>query len=241
MASARYSRNAILFVFGSFAMLISIFMILILYWSLDSKFFIKNISLRNNHVVSNHNNISNEDIYESYRRKVGSRKRSTVIHSSTASRAATSFVPETAYNIIPESTFSVPQNKRRTPPPSTLISNKNKVAIMVIYVGNSLPAWFRTFSLSVEVAVNPLLHWIIFVTEAYEMDDTFDNIKIIRITRHELYKRLTRLDEFSNAIMYMKNLIEHAPYSLVEFKPCLATIFEVLFVVLHDRFDFIYL
>ena len=107
----------------------------------------------------------------------------------------------------------------------------HRIAMMVIYVGNSLPSWFRTFLLSVEGS-GDIIKWLIFVTEALQLDDRFENIEIIQITRQELYERLTRLDPFSGAIKLMDNLITHAPYSLVEFKPCLATIFEVL-VFLH--------
>ena len=234
MITARYRQNFILLSFGSFAILISIFMIVVLYFSLESTSPAAYFRLRDNRLVSNHNNISNEDIYERYRRKVGARKRPTVLYNNTTLHPTTISLPKAVSETTPETTFVIPQNVHSSPPIAP-ISNPNKVAIMVIYVGNSLPTWFRTFSLSVEIAVNPLLHWIIFVTEAYEIDDSFQNIKIIRITRDDLYKRLTRLDEFSDAITYMKNLIEHAPYSLVEFKPCLATVFQVQYATLYDR------
>ncbi len=105
------------------------------------------------------------------------------------------------------------------------IRKKYQVAVMVIYVGNSLPGWFRSFSLSVESS-GDLIKWLIFVTEANALANDFENIQIIRITRQELYQRLARLDS-SATVPMIQNLIEQAPYSLVEFKPCLATIFEV--------------
>lgn len=110
---------------------------------------------------------------------------------------------------------------------SVIRKENQRVAMMVIYVGNSLPSWFRTFALSVEGS-GDLVKWLIFVTEALELGDNYENIEIIRISRHELYQRMTRLDPHSGTIMLMDNLITQAPYSLVEFKPCLATIFEVI-------------
>ena len=102
----------------------------------------------------------------------------------------------------------------------------HRVAMMVIYVGNALPSWFRTFALSVEGS-GDLVKWLIFVTEATALADNFENIDIIHVSRRELYQRLTRLDPEQSTVELMDNLVTQAPYSLVEFKPCLATIFEV--------------
>jgi hypothetical protein len=152
-----------------------------------------------------------------------------IADATTADAAASSTVAATAAarDLSPAAAVPVPDPLAIRAPHKA----SHRVAIMVVYVGVSLPAWFRAFALSVEGS-GDLVKWMIFVTEALSIADTFENIEIIRISRQELYARLTRLDPFPGAARMMEGLITHAPYSLVEFKPCLATIFEVPHLVL---------
>jgi hypothetical protein len=108
----------------------------------------------------------------------------------------------------------------RSKPPSG-----HMAIILVIYVGRMLPSYFHAFALSVERS-GPHLKWLIFVTEAHEFGDYYSNIEVVRIPKEELEERITRVDPRMNS-SHVRYLMENAPYALVEFKPCLATIFEV--------------
>ncbi len=169
-------------------------------------------------------NITNEDIYRSYRERLGNLRRRT-IHTAkqpgatmTSTRTDDHFTPF----IENKSDLQLGQNFYKVGTSDTAY----KVAVIEIYVGRSLPVWFRSFALSAEMS-DPLLKWLIFVTEAFEIDSSFRNVEIIRLSRQELYSRLSRLDYFEDNVKYFGNLIEHAPYALVEFKPCLGIVFSV--------------
>ena len=176
--------------------------------------------------------ITNEDIYRSYQERVGN-LRTRIIHNSSKS-VVTRMPTQTDEIITAQMENNVDSRIQRKKHNESTSKTTYKIAIVEIYVGQSLPPWFRTFALSVEMS-DPLLKWIIFVTEAFEIDTTFRNIKIIRLTRLELYTRLSRLDSFQDDVKYFGNLIEHAPYALVEFKPCLGIIFSVRSTTIYSH------
>lgn len=103
-----------------------------------------------------------------------------------------------------------------------------RVAVIVPYMGNALPAWFDTFAMTAH-ASSTLFDWLIFVTDAPRRDLP-PNVKMIKLTRDNLYKRLSKLDNSSypsgDSSIAIRELLEKNPYILVEFKPCLGFLFE---------------
>ena len=122
--------------------------------------------------------------------------------------------------------------------PTVTISRDNlikikgiRVACIIPYTGTSLPAWFDAFAFSAYSSA-PLFDFLIFVTEI-PLRSLPPNVKIIQITKNNLYERIARLDAneqtveiFQNNLKSVRNLIEFFPYVLVEFKPCLGVLFS---------------
>ena len=108
-----------------------------------------------------------------------------------------------------------------------------RVAILVPFVGQYLPAWFDGFLASAQ-ASSDLFDWYIFITEA-NAREVPGNVKLISMTRKELCQRIARIDTsndiFSrigiNMSTVIEKLFETSTYVLVELKPCLVTIFSV--------------
>ena len=69
---------------------------------------------------------------------------------------------------------------------------RTRVAVVVPYVGEGLPAWFDAFLFSAQSAAS-LFDWLIIVTEA-PIRETPSNVKMIHLSRDDLYSRLASLD-----------------------------------------------
>jgi len=101
---------------------------------------------------------------------------------------------------------------------------------LIPYIGESLPAWFDVFAMTA-LTSHPLYDWYIFITDA-QIRSVPSNVKVIQLTRVQLYKRMATLDLMSNISPSQKletlfeKLIDKYPYVLVEFKPCLGFIFS---------------
>jgi hypothetical protein len=105
-----------------------------------------------------------------------------------------------------------------------------RVACIIPYIGEALPAWFDAFAFS-GLGSSALFDWLIFVTEVPSRELP-PNFKIIRITYDELYARLARLDvgvsadTFDATKLGFRSLLEMYPYVMVEFKSCLGFVFS---------------
>lgn len=121
---------------------------------------------------------------------------------------------------------------RRRPEEDTVdeIALNNRVAVLVPYLGDKLPAWFDAFMLTASSSAD-LFDWFIFISDA-PLIPTPPNVKLIQISNEIMYNRLARLDtkRYVNDAEFMtlaiQRLIEHHPYVLVEFKPCLGFLFQ---------------
>eukprot|EP01041_Mallomonas_annulata_P010400 gene10400-21685_t len=107
---------------------------------------------------------------------------------------------------------------------------QNRVAILVPYMGDHLPTWFDAFMFST-LSSYYLIDWFIFLTDA-PLRPTPPNIKLIKLSRSELYTILSKVDSNGNirsrmnGSMAMELLVENLPYILVELKPCLGYLFQ---------------
>jgi hypothetical protein len=106
-----------------------------------------------------------------------------------------------------------------------------RVAIIIVYVGNSFPAWFDMWAMSAGSS-SSLIDWIIITTEA-PFKEVPSNIKLIRISREELILRFLKIDLRLNSSTVIiekeetfRQLFDKFPYVLVEFKPALGIVFE---------------
>lgn len=116
------------------------------------------------------------------------------------------------------------------------MKNKTSIALIVIYVGNSLPIWIQGFLLGAIKSKNQTkFTWYIFsvcedenicLNNGYGRYFVAENINIIQISRKELYSRLSILYNFSIPLNHFEEAFGSWPYALVEFKPCLANLFE---------------
>ena len=70
---------------------------------------------------------------------------------------------------------------------------QTKVAILVPYMGTSLPAWFDTFLFTAQFS-SQHYEWLIFVDKA-PLKPLPKNVKLIRLTPQEFYRRLSTLDD----------------------------------------------
>ncbi len=105
-----------------------------------------------------------------------------------------------------------------------------RVAVIILYMGDNLPAWFNTFSITASSTAS-LIDWLIFVTDAPSRE-TPPNVKLIRISQREISERLAKLDTkmYAEDPIFMtssfSSLLERFSYVLVEFKPCLGFLFS---------------
>lgn len=123
---------------------------------------------------------------------------------------------------------------RLTTSPPLVAASSHRVAVLVPNMKNSLPPWFLAFAFSAHLSA-PLLEWLIFMDNPTYLELP-PNIRIIHMTEHEYYTRIALLDNslsrssssLSSAATAVGKLIQAYPYFLVEVKPALGTIFEVL-------------
>ena len=107
-----------------------------------------------------------------------------------------------------------------------------RVACIIPYIGDSLPAWFESFAFSAHSS-SALFDWILIVTDVPQRELP-PNFKMIKISYDELYSRLARIDVHStgSALQETKDnfraVVDMQPYVLVEFKPCLGFVFSDL-------------
>lgn len=117
---------------------------------------------------------------------------------------------------------------------SITIANQKRfsVALLVVFVGDSLPIWINAFLLSAINSQNDTIFtWYIFLvhnqtTQHTQQIDTFGNIRIVHISKSELYYRLSTLYESSIPISFFEKAFDSWSYSLVEYKPCFGKLFE---------------
>jgi hypothetical protein len=108
---------------------------------------------------------------------------------------------------------------------------KDRVAVLLPYLGKSLPAWFDLFAFTASTSAD-LVDWFIFITEA-PMKPVPANVHLVRLSRSDMFNRLVNLDEgYSNSSAgrtalqaYFQYIIDVHPYILVEIKPALGFLF----------------
>lgn len=122
-----------------------------------------------------------------------------------------------------------------TPSRTSLQSSESyRVAVLVPNMKNTLPPWFLAFAFSAQISA-PLLDWYIFMDEPTYLHLP-SNIRIIHLTEHEYYTRIALLDNgmsrkstsLDAAATAVGKLIASYPYFLVELKPALGTMFQVV-------------
>jgi len=109
---------------------------------------------------------------------------------------------------------------------------KYRIAILIPFLGSHLPSWFDGFASSLRHS-RKSVDWFIFISESSKRDVP-ENVKLIQLSSQDFYRRIARIGSgdienitgFSSASA-IEMLLERSMYLLVEFKPCLATIFSV--------------
>ena len=107
-----------------------------------------------------------------------------------------------------------------------------RVAVVVPYVGTSLPAWFDSFLFSAQSS-GALFDWLIFVTDDI-LRPVPANVKLLKISRDEFYERLVGVDidmpsdieEYGGIGRLMEFAINEYGFSVVEFKPMWGSLFQ---------------
>lgn len=110
-------------------------------------------------------------------------------------------------------------------------ASASKIAILLPYLGKSLPSWFDLFAFSA-FASSSLVDWYVFITEAPDRA-TPSNVHLIRVSRTQMFQRLARLDQaYINRTTgreklesFFRYIIDVHPYILVEIKPALGFLF----------------
>lgn len=142
------------------------------------------------------------------------------------SRTETPTVVDISNTVAPIRSTAVPQKQQ------SFQTQPTRVAILVSYVGDSLPSWFDTFVLTASTSASTF-DWLIFITDTQPRPCP-ENVKLITLAKEDLYSRIAKLDisepENSEEKMFdtlaaTTRLLETEPYVLVEFKPCLGIIF----------------
>lgn len=111
----------------------------------------------------------------------------------------------------------------------TMKDLSTRVAIIVPYLGSTLPAWFDSFLFTAQFS-SAIYDWLIFINEV-PLKPLPSNVKMIRMASYEYYERLAKLDENPPSDIadqlpkHIKYVLERQPYILVEFKPCLGFLF----------------
>jgi len=115
-----------------------------------------------------------------------------------------------------------------------------KVAIVVPYIGDSLPSWFDAFCLSAATS-SSLYDWIILVTDA-PLRHTPPNVKLVQMDKREIYRRIASLDPTISSsdtdddaknvdqvsVSLVRKLLTLQPYVMVELKACFGFLFKDL-------------
>lgn len=112
------------------------------------------------------------------------------------------------------------------------VKGSQRIAVIVLYIGGSLPNWFESFALTASSSED-ICDWLIFTTTETPVVYTSSNVKIIQLTEEEIYQRLSSMDrnyangeeEFDIPGAFAE-LLRVFSYSLVEFKPALGYIFK---------------
>jgi hypothetical protein len=121
------------------------------------------------------------------------------------------------------------------------IPKSEKVAILVMYVGPTLPPYFELFLFTAQFSAD-IFDWFIFVTEPQSFS-TPHNVHIIHISVENLLSRLIRVDGVSTSngsisldywTQTFRSAVSRYPYLLVEFKPCLGWAFQVSEMMYQD-------
>lgn len=107
-----------------------------------------------------------------------------------------------------------------------------RVAVIVIYVGSSLPVWFDAFA---HTAAQSHSHfeWLLFTTRI-SIKVLPRNVKIIQLTDEQLFTHFAKLVEGPfpspfenyNPVKVIQQLLTTKSYSMVEFKPTLGHLFS---------------
>jgi hypothetical protein len=117
------------------------------------------------------------------------------------------------------------------PDPPPLMHSNSRVAVIIPYVGSTLPSWFRSFLFTAQFS-SEYFDWFIFVTSVKNIS-TPSNVFLIYIDEKEIADRIVRMDpsrETSEYVIWSNkflDLLHLFPYMLVEYKPALGWIFEV--------------
>jgi hypothetical protein len=122
----------------------------------------------------------------------------------------------------PPSNFRLPSQRTR---------QTARVAVIIPYVGSTLPPWFRSFLFTAQMS-SDYFDWFIFVTSVMNIS-TPSNVHLIFIEEKEIADRIVRMDPLPESTEYQfwstkfLDLLHLFPYMLVEYKPALGWIFEV--------------
>ena len=101
--------------------------------------------------------------------------------------------------------------------------NTVKVAFVVVYYGEALPPWLRTFELTAGLSGDSY-EWIIFLADKLALPLDSKNVHYIHLTVQSLVDRIATLDISLNK-NHLHNLLTNWPYFIVELKPCLGILF----------------
>jgi hypothetical protein len=107
----------------------------------------------------------------------------------------------------------------------------SRVAVIIPYVGSTLPSWFRSFLFTAQLS-SDYFDWFIFVTTVMNIS-TPSNVYLIYVSEDEIADRIVRMDPLPLETEYQLwsskflDLLHLFPYMLVEYKPALGWIFEV--------------
>lgn len=108
-----------------------------------------------------------------------------------------------------------------------------RVAVIVVYIGSSLPVWFDAFAQTAAIS-GATFDWLLFVTKIPSRQ-TPSNVKIIKLSEHALFSQFAKLVrsqtlpppyEGHNKAGVMQQLLTSKSYLMVEFKPAFGFIFS---------------
>ena len=101
--------------------------------------------------------------------------------------------------------------------------NSVKVAFVVVYYGEALPPWLRTFELTAGLSGDSY-EWIIFLADKLALPLDSKNVRYIHLSVQSLVERIATLDISLNK-NHLHKLLANWPYFIVELKPCLGILF----------------
>lgn len=109
---------------------------------------------------------------------------------------------------------------------------KNRIAILLPYIGKTLPIWFDLFAFTA-YASSDMIDWYIFISDAPNRVVP-SNVFLVRMKEDDIYERVSRLNSdymHSNDSFRIKmsatirKSLKANPYFLVELKPALGYMF----------------